>query len=122
MSNDLITCHNCDTQGIPETLTELGPNVYECERCWKTTGGSPLSTCAKCLEDYDTEQLNAAMTCESCVEVSDTAYNLVMNDMTDANAHTLAALVDHFYNGMGDTDLMAKAYDAARQVLAAKND
>lgn len=50
------------------------------------------------------------------------AYKLVMDHLTDNNAHTLAALVDHFYNGAYDNDLMAKAYDAARLVLAAKND
>lgn len=49
------------------------------------------------------------------------AYALVLDDLTDANAHTLAALVDHFYNGTGG-EIMAKAYDSARQVLAAKND
>lgn len=120
--NDLITCHACDTQDKPESLTELGAGVYECEKCWKTKGGAPLSTCAYCLDDYDTEQLSAAMLCPNCVEKIDDAYTVVMNHLTDNNAHTICALVDHFYNGMGDDDLMAKAYDAARKVLAAKND
>lgn len=120
--NDLITCHNCDTQGTAATLTEISPNVYECDQCWTTTGGLPLSTCAYCLEDYDTEQLTAAMLCPKCVKKIEDAYTVVMNHMTDNNAHTLTKLVDHFYNGMGNDELMAKAYDAARQVLAAKND
>jgi hypothetical protein len=29
---------------------------------------SPISSCNKCLDDFDTDELNDEMTCEKCLE------------------------------------------------------
>lgn len=50
------------------------------------------------------------------------AIDLVIQHLTDANAHTIATLLEWQHSGKGDHDLIMAAYDAARQVLAAKND
>lgn len=55
-------------------------------------------------------------------EILGKALGVIVDDLTNVNAHTLAALLEWHYKGTGNDDLMAKAYDAARQVLAAKND
>ena len=46
------------------------------------------------------------------------AYKLVLDHLTDENAHTIAALVDNFYNGGYDSDLMYKAYKAAQLIIS----
>lgn len=46
------------------------------------------------------------------------AVALVLDHLTDENAHTIAALVDNFYNGGYDSDLMYKAYKAAQLVIS----
>ncbi len=55
-------------------------------------------------------------------EILGKALGVIVEDLTDANAHTLATLLEWHYKESGNDDLMAKAYDAARKVLAAKND
>jgi hypothetical protein len=45
------------------------------------------------------------------------AIDLVLQYLTDTNAHTIAALLDWQYYGKGDDDTMLKAYKAAQFVI-----
>lgn len=45
------------------------------------------------------------------------AYDLVLANLTDVNAHTIAALLEWQYYRKGDDDLMLKAYKAAQLVI-----
>jgi hypothetical protein len=47
----------------------------------------------------------------------DAALVLVLDYLTQANAHTLAALLEWQYNGTGDDDTMLTAYKAAQLVI-----
>jgi hypothetical protein len=46
------------------------------------------------------------------------AYDLVLANLTDLNAHTIAALLEWQYYGTGNDDTMLKAYKAAQLVLS----
>lgn len=48
----------------------------------------------------------------------DAAICLVLDHLTNVNAHTLAALLEWQYNGTGDDDLMLKAYKAAQLIIS----
>jgi hypothetical protein len=41
---EMAVCSVCGEQDRPEFMTEigLGSDVYECDKCWYTTGGEPL--------------------------------------------------------------------------------
>lgn len=43
MIRELYKCHTCDTLETKEKLTELGPDVYECDQCWLTAGGEEFT-------------------------------------------------------------------------------
>jgi hypothetical protein len=42
------------------------------------------------------------------------ALNLILEDLTDVNAHTIAALLENHYRVGWDSDKMLKAYKAAQ--------
>lgn len=110
--NDLITCHACDTQDKPESLTELGAGVYECEKCWQTTGGDELTA----LDKVNSKELTKAIL-------------LVIEWLTDNNVHTLAAMLEWNAGDMIETytdivpasydqDVMLQAYKAAQLIIS----
>ena len=44
----------------------------------------------------------------------DNALNLILEDLTDVNAHTIAALLENHYRTGWNEDKMRKAYKAAQ--------
>lgn len=43
--------------------------------------------------------------------------DLIINDLTDTNAHTLARLIEWHYRGIGNDQVMTAAYKAASSVI-----
>ena len=94
---------------------------------------SPLSTCALCLDDYDTSELNSFMTCDKCMDLQKSkeltaAVLLVIEWLTDNNVHTVAAMLEWNAGDLIETysdtipavynpDTMLKAYKAAQLVI-----
>jgi hypothetical protein len=93
---------------------------------------SPVSTCARCLDDYDTDELSAAMLCPKCEGLKNSedltnALLLVIDWLEDNNVHTLAKLLEWNAADLIETytdrpveyndDLMLKGYKAAQLAI-----
>lgn len=52
------------------------------------------------------------------VDKLDAAMALVLDHLTDANAHTLAALLEWQHTGDGDHERMNRAYKAAQLIIS----
>jgi hypothetical protein len=110
--NDLLPCHICDKYRDPSELTEISHRVYECDLCWKTTGGDLLTG----LDRATSKDLTKAIL-------------LVIEWLTDNNVHTIAAMLEYEAGDLIETysDLtpvprdpvvMLQAYKAAQLIIS----